>query len=214
MKWKERGMVSMINKDYFKYLIKQNKKYLILIYVIGIIIPFLLINKFDYAPLNDENITRFAQIIPLAYGFMLSFIVPIYLFSFLQKISTSGSIISTSSPNIYYVDCIKKLHNFKILKNDKKVLTKNNSSNIMLISEEKNKCIWRERKDENINRSIISKLMAIITILETRFRHICIIVYNTNNMDNNKIIKRKYKKQKSIININSDYNIIKYIFYI
>ena len=78
-------MVSMINKDYFKYLIKQNKKYLILIYVIGIIIPFLLINKFDYAPLNDENITRFAQIIPLAYGFMLSFIVPIYLFSFLQK---------------------------------------------------------------------------------------------------------------------------------
>ena len=41
MKWKERGMVSMINKDYFKYLIKQNKKYLILIYVIGIIIPFL-----------------------------------------------------------------------------------------------------------------------------------------------------------------------------
>ena len=67
MKWKERGMVSMINKDYFKYLIKQNKKYLILIYVIGIIIPFLLINKFDYAPLNDENITRFAQIIPLAY---------------------------------------------------------------------------------------------------------------------------------------------------
>ena len=72
----------------------------------------------------------------------------------------------------------------------------------------------RERKDENINRSIISKLMAIITILETRFRHICIIVYNTNNMDNNKIIKRKYKKQKSINNINSDYSIIKYIFYI
>ena len=32
MKWKERGMVSMINKDYFKYLIKQNKKYLILIW--------------------------------------------------------------------------------------------------------------------------------------------------------------------------------------
>ena len=59
----------------------------------------------------------------------------------------------------------------------------------MLISEEKNKCIWRERKDENINRSIISKLMAIITILETRFRHICIIVYNTNNMDNNKSIQ-------------------------
>ena len=27
----------------------------------------------------------FYQIIPLAYGFMLSFIVPIYLFSFLQK---------------------------------------------------------------------------------------------------------------------------------
>lgn len=60
-----------------------------------------------------------------------------FLFSFLQKISTSGSIMSTSSPNIYYVDCIKKLHNFKISKNDKKVLTKNNSSNIMLILEEK-----------------------------------------------------------------------------
>ena len=54
-----KGMVSMINKDYFKYLIKQNKKYLILIYVIGIIIPFLLINKFDYAPLNDENNNAF-----------------------------------------------------------------------------------------------------------------------------------------------------------
>ena len=45
MKWKERGMVSMINKDYFKYLIKQNKKYLILIYVVGIIIPFLTLNS-------------------------------------------------------------------------------------------------------------------------------------------------------------------------
>ena len=27
MKWKERGMVSMINKDYFKYLIKQKISY-------------------------------------------------------------------------------------------------------------------------------------------------------------------------------------------
>ena len=50
MKWKERGMVSMINKDYFKYLIKQNKKYLISYLCNGIIIPFLLINKFDYVP--------------------------------------------------------------------------------------------------------------------------------------------------------------------
>ena len=62
--------------------------------------------------------------------------------------------------------------------------------------------------------TIVKVIMSIITIFETRFRHICIIVYNTNNMDNNKIIKRKYKKQKSIININSDYSIIKYIFYI
>ena len=85
MKWKERGMVSMINKDYFKYLIKQNKKYLILIYAIGIIIPFLLLNEFSSTPLDDTNITRFAQVLPLAYGIVLSCIVPIYLFSFLQK---------------------------------------------------------------------------------------------------------------------------------
>ena len=52
MKWKERGMVSMINKDYFKYLIKQNKKYLILIYLVGIIIPFLGI-IIEYTPLSD-----------------------------------------------------------------------------------------------------------------------------------------------------------------
>ena len=32
MKWKERGMVSMINKDYFKYLIKQNICVAILLY--------------------------------------------------------------------------------------------------------------------------------------------------------------------------------------
>ena len=86
MKWKERGMVSMINKDYFKYLIKQNKKYLILIYVIGIIIPFLLINKFDYAPLYGENITRFAQIIPLAYGFMLLSLFICFLFYKKRKV--------------------------------------------------------------------------------------------------------------------------------
>lgn len=78
MKWKERGMVSMINKDYFKYLIKQNKKYLILIYVIGIIIPFWIFNEF--APAFNTS-----GLLSLGYGLVLSCIVPIYLFSFLQK---------------------------------------------------------------------------------------------------------------------------------
>ena len=78
MKWKERGMVSMINKDYFKYLIKQNKKYLILIYVVGIIIPFWVFN--EYTPSLDLTGT-----LSLVYGLSLSCIVPIYLFSFLQK---------------------------------------------------------------------------------------------------------------------------------
>lgn len=78
MKWKERGMVSMINKDYFKYLIKQNKKYLILIYVIGIIIPFWIFNEFTPS-FNTSGL------LSLCYGLILSCIVPIYLFSFLQK---------------------------------------------------------------------------------------------------------------------------------
>lgn len=78
MKWKERGMVSMINKDYFKYLIKQNKKYLILIYLVGIIIPFWVFN--EYTPSLDLTGT-----LSLVYGLGLSCIVPIYLFSFLQK---------------------------------------------------------------------------------------------------------------------------------
>ena len=78
MKWKERGMVSMINKDYFKYLIKQNKKYLILIYLVGIIIPFWVFN--EYAPS-----LKLAGTLSLVYGLGLSCIVPIYLFSFLQK---------------------------------------------------------------------------------------------------------------------------------
>lgn len=71
-------MVSMINKDYFKYLIKQNKKYLILIYVIGIIIPFWVFNEF--APAFNTS-----GLLSLCYGLVLSCIVPIYLFSFLQK---------------------------------------------------------------------------------------------------------------------------------
>ena len=78
MKWKERGMVSMINKDYFKYLIKQNKKYLILIYVIGIIIPFWMFN--EHTPTLCTT-----GVLSLVYGLGLSCIVPIYLFSFLQK---------------------------------------------------------------------------------------------------------------------------------
>ena len=82
MKWKERGMVSMINKDYFKYLIKQNKKYLILIYVVGIIIPFLTLNSLIPDPYVDYQIARIPGMISLIYGFALSCIVPIYLFSF------------------------------------------------------------------------------------------------------------------------------------
>ena len=78
MKWKERGMVSMINKDYFKYLIKQNKKYLILIYVIGIIIPFWMFN--EHTPTLCTT-----GVLSLVYGLGLSCIIPIYLFSFLQK---------------------------------------------------------------------------------------------------------------------------------
>ena len=79
MKWKERGMVSMINKDYFKYLIKQNKKYLILIYVVGIIIPFLTLNSLIPDPYGDFEIVRIPGMISLIYGFALSCIVPIYL---------------------------------------------------------------------------------------------------------------------------------------
>ncbi len=75
----------MINKEYFKYLIKQNKKYLILIYAIGIIIPVLTLNEFTSAPSGVKNIVRFVGIFSLTYGFALSFIAPIYLFSFLQK---------------------------------------------------------------------------------------------------------------------------------
>ena len=71
MKWKERGMVSMINKDYLKYLIKQNKKYLILIYLVGIIIPFWVFN--EYTPSLDLTGT-----LSLVYGLGLSCIVPIY----------------------------------------------------------------------------------------------------------------------------------------
>lgn len=72
-------------KDYFKYLIKQNKKYLILIYVVGIIIPFLTLNSLIPDPYVDYQIARIPGMISLIYGFALSCIVPIYLFSFLQK---------------------------------------------------------------------------------------------------------------------------------
>ena len=41
--------------------------------------------------------------------------------------------------------------------------------------------------------------MAIITILETRFRHICIIVYNTNNMDKTKLLKGNIKNKKALL---------------
>ena len=71
MKWKERGMVSMINKDYFKYLIKQNKKYLILIYVVGIIIPFLTLNSLIPDPYVDYQIARIPGMISLIYGFCI-----------------------------------------------------------------------------------------------------------------------------------------------
>ena len=94
MKWKERGMVSMINKDYFKYLIKQNKKYLILIYVIGIIIPFWMFN--EHTPTLCTT-----GVLSLVYGLGLSCIVPIYLFSFLNRAIASIilklSIMTTSA---------------------------------------------------------------------------------------------------------------------
>lgn len=85
MKWKERGMVfmKMINKDYFKYLIKQNRRLLFLIWLIGfIVIPFLTLISSGYDSYILEN---YKSIIALMYGFVISFLAPIYLFSFLQK---------------------------------------------------------------------------------------------------------------------------------
>lgn len=84
MRWKERGMVfmKMINKDYFKYLIKQHKRLIFLICLIGFTaIPFLsyILHDDTYYPLSTISS------IALLYGFGLSFLVPIYLFSFLQK---------------------------------------------------------------------------------------------------------------------------------
>lgn len=85
MKWKERGMVfmKMINKNYFRYLIRQNKRYLLLIWLISFILtPFLTINF-----LNNGNGENFGQIVVITsmFGFLISFVVPIYLFTFLQK---------------------------------------------------------------------------------------------------------------------------------
>lgn len=85
MKWKERGMVYMkiINKDYFKYLIKQNKRLLFLIWLIGFIfIPFF---TFIYDSAEYWAAFRFSAILTLVYGFVISFLAPIYLFSFIQK---------------------------------------------------------------------------------------------------------------------------------
>lgn len=99
MKWKERGMVfmKMINKNYFQYLIKQHKRLLILINVIGfILIPFLTL----IFMLNDpHDLSTFSSIITIAFGFIISFLAPIYLFSFLQK---------KKSTNLYFSLPIKK----------------------------------------------------------------------------------------------------------
>lgn len=96
----------MINKEYFKYLIKQNKKYLILIYAIGIIIPVLTLNEFTTSGIN--NIVRFVGIFSLTYGLALSFITPIYLFSFLQK--KKSNILYFSLPvkkeSLYLTTCL------------------------------------------------------------------------------------------------------------
>ena len=51
--------------------IKQNKKYLILIYVIGIIIPFLTLNSLIPDPYGDFEIVRIPGMISLIYGFAL-----------------------------------------------------------------------------------------------------------------------------------------------
>ena len=86
MKWKERGMVFMknVNKDYFKYLIKQNKRLLFLIWLIGfILIPFMsLQNLYNNYLIYPKG---FNSMISLLFGFAISFLAPIYLFSFLQK---------------------------------------------------------------------------------------------------------------------------------
>ena len=83
MKWKERGMVSMINKDYFKYLIKQNKKYLILIYVVGIIIPFLTLNSLIPDPYVDYQIARIPGMISLIC--IIMYCTYLFIFFFTKK---------------------------------------------------------------------------------------------------------------------------------
>ncbi len=75
--------MKMINKNYFRYLIRQNKRYLLLIWLISFILtPFLTINF-----LNNGNGENFGQIVVITsmFGFLISFVVPIYLFTFLQK---------------------------------------------------------------------------------------------------------------------------------
>lgn len=86
MKWKERGMVFMklINKDYFKYLIKQHKRLLFLIWLIGfILIPFIsLMNPEENFFAHSHGLS---SLISISFVFVISFLAPIYLFSFLQK---------------------------------------------------------------------------------------------------------------------------------
>lgn len=74
--------MKMINKNYFRYLIRQNKRYLLLIWIIS----FIIIPLFTLLVLND-NFNNMDTIAPIAMllGLSLSFLAPIYLFSFLNK---------------------------------------------------------------------------------------------------------------------------------
>lgn len=85
MKWKERGMVFMktINKNYFRYLIKKNKYFLLIIWIFSVIsMPCYTITfKNNYQWTNFSLISSIASVL----GLFLSFIVPIYLFAFIQR---------------------------------------------------------------------------------------------------------------------------------
>lgn len=72
-----------INKKYFRYLIRQNKRFLLLIWLIS----FILIPFFTITFLNNDNWYNFGHIaiITSFFGFLISIIVPVYLFAFLQN---------------------------------------------------------------------------------------------------------------------------------
>ena len=89
--------MKMMNINYFQYLIKQHKRLLIFINVIGIImIPFFTLM---YAFNTPHDLNVFSSIMAMIFGFIISFLAPIYLFSFLQK---------KKSTNLYFSLPIKK----------------------------------------------------------------------------------------------------------